>query len=90
MNRQLSKNVVIVNELGMHARSAAKIAHLVKLAKAAVWLERDGERADATSVIDLLSLGCPQGATVSVVISDSADMHILEAVVELIENGFGE
>lgn len=90
MNRQLSKNVVIVNELGLHARSAAKIAHLVKQAKAEVWLESDGERADAASIIDMLSLGCPQGTTVSVVISDNRDMHVLDAVVDLIKKGFGE
>lgn len=90
MNQQLSKNVVIVNELGLHARSAAKIAQLAKLAKAGVWLEREGEQADATSIIDLLSLGCPQGTTVSVVVSDQGDIPILEAVVDLINKGFGE
>lgn len=90
MNQQMSRNAVIVNELGMHARSAAKIAKLAQQAAADIWLEKNGEQADATSVIDLLSLVCPQGTTVTVTISDDRDVTILDAVIELIEKGFGE
>ena len=90
MKPQVSKNVVIVNELGLHARSAAKIAQLAQAATAGVWLEMDGEQADATSIIDLLSLGCPQGTTVTVTIKDGHDTNILDALVDLIKNGFGE
>ena len=90
MKQQMSRDVVIVNELGLHARSAAKIAQLAQQANTDVWLEKDGERADAASIIDLLSLGCPQGTKVSVAISDGQDINILDALVDLIENGFGE
>ena len=86
----MSRDVVIVNELGLHARSAAKIAQLAQQANTDVWLEKDGERADAASIIDLLSLGCPQGTQVSVAINDGQDINILDALVDLIENGFGE
>ena len=90
MNQQMSRNVVIVNELGMHARSAAKVAKLAQQAVADVWLEKEGEQADATSIIDLLSLVCPQGTKVTVAISDDRDTAILDALVDLIETGFGE
>lgn len=90
MKPHMSRNVVIVNELGMHARSAAKIAKLAHQAVADVWLEKDGEQADATSVIDLLSLICPQGTAVTIAISDGRDINILDAIVDLIEKGFGE
>lgn len=86
----MSRDVVIVNELGLHARSAAKIAQLAQQANTDVWLKKGGERADAASIIDLLSLGCPQGTQVSVAISDCKDINILDALVDLIENGFGE
>ena len=90
MNQQMSKTVVIVNELGLHARSAAKIARLAQQATSDVWLEFDGEQADATSIIDLLSLGCAQGTTVTVTVQDGQDINILDALVDLIQNGFGE
>ncbi len=90
MNEQISRDVVIVNELGLHARSAAKIAKLAQQATAEVWLEKDGEQADATSIIDLLSLICPQGTTVTVTVSDGRDSSIMDAIVDLITKGFGE
>ena len=86
----MSKTVVIVNELGLHARSAAKIARLAQQATSDVWLEFDGEQADATSIIDMLSLGCPQGTTVTVAISEGQDINILDALVDLIKSGFEE
>ena len=90
MEPQMSRTVVIVNELGMHARSAAKIAKLAQQAVADVRLEKGAEQADATSVIDLLSLICPQGTAVTIAISDKRDINILDALVDLIEKGFGE
>ena len=86
----MSRNVVIVNELGLHARSAAKIAQLAQTAVADIWLEKDGEQADAASIIDLLSRGCTQSTQVTVAISDGQDLNILDALVNLIESGFGE
>jgi phosphocarrier protein len=90
MDQHMTRDVVIVNELGLHARSAGRIVQLAKQASAEIWLEKEGERADATSIIDLISLGCPQGTTITVVIADGRDRHILDALVELINNGFGE
>ena len=90
MKPRISRDVVIVNELGLHARSAAKIAQLAQPAIGDVWLEKDGEQADAASIIDILALVCPQGTTVTVAVSDSQDSGILEAGVELIKSGFGE
>jgi phosphocarrier protein len=53
--------VVIINELGLHARSAARIAKLAQNANSKVWLIRGKERVDASSIIDILSLACPKG-----------------------------
>ena len=86
----MTKDVTIVNELGLHARSAAKIAKLAQGAGAGVWIETSGERADATSVIDLLGLGCPVGTVITVAVEDPKDRGILAAIVDLVERGFGE
>lgn len=87
---ELSREVVIVNELGLHARSAAKIAALADHAKAAVWIKKDREEADASSIVDILTLACEKGAKITIGIEDKADFNILEAITELVENGFGE
>ncbi|MBW2055196.1 MAG: HPr family phosphocarrier protein, partial [Deltaproteobacteria bacterium] len=51
-----SKNVTITNPLGLHARSADKIAKLVKKARSKVWIIKDKDKADASRIIDVLSL----------------------------------
>ena len=87
---ELSREVVIVNELGLHARSAAKIAELAQNSKAAVWVKRDAEKADASSIVDILTLACEKGSKITLIIEDKADRPILEGIVNLIETGFGE
>ena len=87
---ELSREVVIVNELGLHARSAAKIAALAQNSKAAVWVKKDAEKADASSIVDILTLACEKGSKITLIIEDKADRPILEDIVNLIENGFGE
>ena len=87
---ELSREVVIVNELGLHARSAAKIAEFAQNSKAAVWVQRDAEKADASSIVDILTLACEKGSKITLIIEDKADRPILENIVNLIESGFGE
>jgi phosphotransferase system HPr (HPr) family protein len=87
---ELSREVVIVNELGLHARSAAKIAELAQNSKAAVWVKKDAEKADASSIVDILTLACEKGSKITLIIEDKADRPILEDIVNLIETGFGE
>ncbi|MGD2000438.1 MAG: HPr family phosphocarrier protein [Desulfobacterales bacterium] len=86
----ISKEAVISNEMGLHARSAAQIANLAAQARHGVWLVKGEERADATSIMDLIALECPRGTKIVVIIDDPCDRDILYAISELIENGFGE
>ena len=87
---QYTQDVVIVNELGLHARAAAKIAAEAQRAQAGVWLEKENEKVDAKSVIDILSVCCPKGTQVRLTIETLSDKGILLKIAQLIENGFGE
>ena len=80
----------INNELGMHARSAAQIAELAKDSAGNVWIQKDDEQADAASIIDILTLACAKGTKITIVIEDPADLPILNAIADLVDNGFGE
>ena len=90
LSPELSREVVIVNELGLHARSAAKIAALAQNSKEAVWVKKEAEKADASSIVDILTLACEKGSKITLIIEDKADRPILEDIVNLIETGFGE
>ena len=87
---QLTRTVVIVNELGLHARAAARLAELASRSQQAVWLIKDDERADATSVIDILGLACARGTEIVIEVTAPEDRELLDRLAELVEGGFGE
>ena len=86
----LVKQLTIVNELGLHARSAAKIAEVARNAKHKVWVACEGERVDAASIIDILTLGAARGSQIEIRIEHTDDAVVLNAIARLVESGFGE
>jgi phosphocarrier protein HPr len=86
----LSRQVVVVNELGLHARAAAKIAELANHSKASVWIKKDNRKADASSIVDILTLACEKGTKITIIIEERTDSDTLGAIAKLVEGGFGE
>jgi phosphocarrier protein len=86
----LSREIAIVNELGLHARSAAKIAAIANRSKDSIWIQKGNHQADASSILDILTLACEKGTKITIRIENKADFKILEAITELVEGGFGE
>ncbi|MFO8084128.1 MAG: HPr family phosphocarrier protein [Desulfobacterales bacterium] len=90
MNAECRKEVEVVNELGFHARTAAQIAKLAQKATSKIWIIKDDEKVEASSIIDILTLACGKGCRVTFVIENQSDADILKDIVALVENGFGE
>ncbi len=86
----LSKDLVIVNALGLHARSAAQLAKLAAKANGTVWIEKEGEKVNASSLLEILTLACPKDTRIKISIEDQRDVETLERMAELVRNGFGE
>lgn len=84
------REATVVNELGVHARSAAQVARLAAGARCGVWLCKGEHRADATSIMDILALECPKGTKLVVLVENPEDNDILHQIAALIESGFGE
>ena len=85
-----SQDVTVVNALGVHARSASRIAEIAKSAVSQVWVCKGAECADASDILDVISLQCPAGTRLTIRIEDPADKVVMEAIVALVANGFGE
>jgi len=86
----LTRDVTLVNELGLHARSAVKLAGIAKAARGGVWVLRAAERADATSVMEVLTLACEKGSILTLAVDDPQDAPVLDALARLVERGFEE
>ena len=88
--KEFSKDVVIINEMGLHARAAAKIAEIAEDVRSNMWIINGDKVADASSIVDLLTLGCAKDSNITIKIESLSDVDTLNRVAELIENGFGE
>lgn len=89
-NTMISRDITIVNALGLHARPAAQIAKLAAKAISSVWMISDGEQVDAKSIIDIISLYCPKGSPIRFAVENAQDIETLNAIATLAESGFGE
>ncbi|WP_240220042.1 HPr family phosphocarrier protein [Rheinheimera hassiensis] len=85
-----SESVTIVNQLGLHARAASKLAQLCQQFSARIELVQEDKSADASSVLALLMLASSKGKTLQVCTEGADAQQALDAVVNLIKNGFDE
>ena len=90
MADKLQQTVIIVNQLGLHARAATKLVQLCRQFDAKIELQQEGQTADASSVLALLMLASSKGKTLEVCTDGAQAQEALNAVVALIENGFDE
>ncbi len=90
MPMKYSEEVTIVNQLGLHARAATKLAQLCQQFSSRIDLIQEGKTADASSVLALLMLASSKGKTLQVCTEGEDAAEALKAVVDLINNGFDE
>ena len=88
--KELFCEVVISNDLGLHARAAAMVSIIAQKATDRIWMVKDGNRVDAASVVDILTLAGTKGSKIRIEIEDPSDVKILDQMVSLIKDGFGE
>lgn len=86
----LFRELLIVNKKGLHARASAKFVQTVDRFDAAVTVTRCGETVGGRSIMGLLTLGAAKGTTITVTTAGDDAEESLAAIVELIENRFGE
>jgi len=80
----------IINKLGLHARASAKLTQLASSFPCEVWLERNGRRVNAKSIMGVMMLAAAKGSTITIdTEGDDADTA-LKALQDLIADKFGE
>lgn len=74
----------IANADGLHARLAGDIVRSVSRFSAVVFLEANGRRASATSILQLLALGASGGARIQISASGAQASEAVSEVAELL------
>ena len=85
-----TRDVVITNASGLHARPATFFIQKANCYKAPIWVEKDSRRVNAKSLLGVLSLGIAQGMTVTLIADGADEEAALAGLAELIDSGFAE
>ena len=80
----------IINKLGLHARASAKLTQLAGAYPCEVWMERNGRRINAKSIMGVMMLAAGLGSEVTIETSGERDQEALDAILALMADKFGE
>jgi phosphocarrier protein HPr len=86
----LSKELLIVNKRGLHARASAKFVQTVERFNAEVWVTRGSETVGGTSIMGLMMLAAAPGTTIVVSASGAEAEAALDAIAALVGSKFNE
>ena len=86
----LSRELVIVNKRGLHARASAKFVKCVERFDAKVSVTRLGETVGGRSIMGLLTLAAAQGTSIAVKAEGPQALEVLEALEALVASKFDE
>ena len=84
------KDVVINNQVGLHARPATFFIQTANEFKSTVWVEKEDRRVNAKSLLGVLSLGIVGGTTIRIIVDGPDEETALDALVSLVESQFAE
>jgi phosphocarrier protein len=87
---KISKQMVVQNKLGIHARPAALFAKTANRFKSDVFVEKDGETINAKSIMGLMMLAAGPGSKLVVVAKGPDAAAAVDAIEEIVKNKFGE
>jgi phosphocarrier protein len=87
---ELLRKLKIENELGLHARAAAKIVALARQYKASLFLRTDRQEVEGSSILSILTLACPRGTELEARATGEDSEMLMSALSALFEQKFGE
>ena len=85
-----SKAVVVSNQLGLHARAAARFVHLATRFASQIRVARESKVMDGKSIMGILLLAAARGTTITISAEGLDEADAVAALVGLVESGFGE
>jgi len=88
--RALAQRLTICNRKGLHARASARFVRTAECFDASVQVIKDGTSVNGNSIMGLMMLGAGPGSTILVQATGKQAREVLDALTELVNNGFDE
>jgi phosphocarrier protein len=86
----ISRTVTITNQLGMHARAAARFVHAATAFESQVRVALGNREMDGKSIMGILLLAAARGSLVTITATGVDEDRAVETLCRLVESGFGE
>ena len=87
---KVTRELIVVNRLGLHARPSAMFVKTASRFKCEIWVEKDGERVNGKSIMGLMMLAAGPGSTLELRASGEEADAALDALAKLVADKFDE
>ena len=84
------KDVLVQNQVGLHARPATLFIQKANEFKSSIWVEKEERRVNAKSLLGVLSLGIVGSTTIRIIADGNDEEEAVDALVSLVQSGFTE
>ncbi len=86
----ITRDIEIINKLGLHARASAKLTQLAAKYQSEVWMTRNQRRVNAKSIMGVMMLAAGKGSLVTIETDGPDEQDCFDAISQLIDARFGE
>lgn len=84
----LMKEILVQNQVGLHARPATFFIQKANEFKSSIWVEKEERRVNAKSLLGVLSLGIVGNTKIKIIADGSDEEEAVDSLVKLIQSGF--
>ena len=84
------KDVMVQNQVGLHARPATFFIQKANEFKSSIWIEKEERRVNAKSLLGILSLDIVGGTQIRIIADGADEQEAVTALIELVDSGFAE
>lgn len=86
----ISRNIEIINKLGLHARAAAQLVQLASSFSSHIEIEKNGRRVNGKSIMGVMMLAAGKGSEITLYADGADEQESMDKLEELINNRFNE
>ena len=86
----VSKEIVVQNQVGLHARPATFFIQKANEFNCSIWISKDERKVNAKSLLGVLSMGITRGTAVTLIADGADEDAAINALADLVATNFAE